>query len=130
QDARYLKPEIVDVLFAFIYTYHLHNPYLKGLYITCPYTVDGKSSGISSDLYFPTSGLKLDYSPVSVNGNDFDEVNTTVQDVYDKFDELVALYPDVISKVLLGKDQSEEYNIYEYEIKPPAFNNRTELPKI
>lgn len=130
QDARYLNPGSSDILFAFVYTYHLHNPYLKGLYITCPYTVDGNTIESTNNIYYPVSGLKLDYSPVSVNGNDFDENTTTVQDVYNKYDELVSMYPDIISKKLLGRDESDTYDIYEYEIKPPTFNNRKELPKI
>ena len=38
--------------------------------------------------------------------------------IYAGYDALVTAYPSYVSKTLLGKDQSDTYNIYKYEFKP------------
>ena len=131
-DARWISLPTSAVLIATLSTSHTPDPYLKSLYMSCPYTVDGKDSNseVVNEFHFPIDPLTSDYTPKTVNGTDFTEATTMAQDVYDKYDELMAEYPDFITRELLGQDQSNTFPIYKYEIKPPAFSLRKKLPKV
>lgn len=46
-------------------------------------------------------------------------------EVYAEFDDLAETYPDYVTKTLLGKDQTNTYDIYEYRFRPETvgYNN-------
>lgn len=49
---------------------------------------------------------------------DLSAYSGSVSDFYTAYDALVTAYPDYVSRTLLGKDQSNTYNIYEYHFRP------------
>ncbi len=51
---------------------------------------------------------------VPFNGSDV----LTYNEILAGYDELVSLFPENVSKELLGKDQSDTYNIYKYTFTP------------
>src|SRR5699024_2206410 len=59
-----------------------------------------------------------------------------LQDIYNGFDELISKYPDYISRKNHGLDDTGEYNVYEYRLKPQEFDYNEEgkfagkLPKV
>ena len=65
-------------------------------------------------IYVPKTTYACDGS----DSNGFTHDVTKANDVYVKYDELVAKYPNYITKTLLGNDSSGTLPIYKYEFKP------------
>src|SRR5699024_10525129 len=49
-----------------------------------------------------------------------------IQDIYNGFDELISKYPDYITRQNHGLDDTGEYNVYEYRLKPQEFDYNEE----
>ena len=121
-----------SILIALLHTGNTPLATFKGLYITCPYTVDGKSPYgpadgevsvvkpylISNDPLigeFEVSGLP------ACDGTDldgFDHRTVTHVDVYDAYDSLVSENTGYITKHLSGLDSSGVLPINYYHFKP------------
>lgn len=85
--------------------------------------------------YFVPDDLIGHYKPNEIYGYDDFDVDpniTSINYVYDKFDDLANEHPDYIFKELLGKDQSDTYDIYKYTLKglQPETTITKKLPKI
>lgn len=87
-------------------------------------------SALNDDINIITNGAKI-VSPSFLYDKDIPNSNYVVESVtydpteymsleaiYAGYDALVTAYPSYVSKTLLGKDQSDTYNIYKYEFKP------------
>ena len=128
---------------------------IKNIYSDCEFTIDNKSYSVFtlskyiksledklniSKRFWGVEELVGEYIPSSsipacdgTDTNGFNHNSTKSADIYVKYDELVAKYPNYISKTLLGNDASNTLPIYKYEFKPEQPVNRTEYdeaPKI
>src|SRR5699024_4937522 len=66
----------------------------------------------------------------SDNG-DYVDGRINLQNLYTKFDDLLALENGYMSKNVLGKDESGEYDVVEYQLKPKQIkSDMPPLPKI
>lgn len=82
-----------------------------------------------------------DYTPISVkafNGTEaggLDNSTVMAQDIYDEYDYLLSLYPNYISKSLIGFDSTGTLPIYSYTFEPETPDDQIEsiykpLPKV
>ena len=81
---------------------------------------------------FSTEEIIGDYVPISVEASDgsvvggFNQETDMVQDIYGKYDALVALYPSYITKDLIGYDSAGVLPIYSYTFNP-TLSQRTAI---
>jgi len=71
------------------------------------------------DIYSPYPQLPANTDPDS----DFDADNTTAQDVYDYIDAIMAKYPQLLTKTVMGKDASNTYDVNRYVYADSARNS-------
>ena len=67
----------------------------------------------------PRENVFLD-SVAPYSSTDLTAYSGSVADFYSAYDALVTAYPDYVSRTLLGKDQTDTYNIYEYHFRPES----------
>jgi hypothetical protein len=70
-------------------------------------------NSVALSLYTPAAQAACDGNSGRVNGN-----LVTVSYLHDLYDDLVTAYPTYISKTILGKDQSDTYDIPTYTFTP------------
>ena len=76
------------------------------------YDVNGNLLGVS-----PRINVFLD-TVAPYLSEDLTAYSGTVADIYSEYDALVSAYPDYVSKTVLGRDQSNTYDICEYHFRP------------
>lgn len=146
-DTRYLDDlPHTAILIAVIHQDNRATPNFKGIYISCPYTVDGKPPYAPEDgeepedkpYVFVQEPIIGDYKAPELpacdgtDPNGFHHKTVMHTDIYGAYDDLVAQYPDYIKKNELGLDSSGTLPIYFYDFNPPLVNADAPkpLPKI
>src|SRR5699024_209369 len=100
--------------------YYLEIKDLKGV---------GSDEQVDKSFYFTPENLTGNFK-ASDNG-DYVDGRINLQNLYTKFDDLLALENGYMSKNVLGKDESGEYDVVEYQLKPKQIkSDMPPLPKI
>ena len=81
-------------------------------------------------LKFPPENIEAKFE-----APDYEYRTFTLQEYYNAFDVLVSENPDRLTKTVLGKDESGEYDVIMHHYKPPTFEyaeskSNGEIPKI